>query len=100
MKALKLLTSPAALCVWGICVCVGSSIAGSYASRTVTFQQETKFGYAKASFPIHMKRWDEALFDLLAARAKSEIAEFLKSAEQDAAARPEEGEAPAWKPYT
>ncbi len=100
MKALRLLISPAALCVWAICVCVGFSIAGSNASRTVTFNQETKFGYAKSSFPIHMKRWDEALFNLLTARAKAEMAEFLKGAEQDAAAKPQEEEAPAWAPYS
>jgi hypothetical protein len=102
-KALKLLVSPAALCIWAICICVGFSIAGSNASRTVTFGQETKYGYAKASFPIHMQRWDEPLFNLLSARAKTEIAEFLKGAEQDAAARPregQEGEAPAWMPYS
>jgi hypothetical protein len=46
-----------------------------------------------------MKRWDEALFNLLAARAKAEMTEFLKSAERDAAAKPAEEEAPAWKPY-
>ena len=101
MKTLKLLVSPAALCIWAICVCVGFSIAGSNASRTVTFSQETKYGYARASFPIHMQRWDEALFNLLTARAKAEMAEFLKGAEQDAAAQPQEGEeAPAWTPYS
>jgi len=99
MKALKLLVSPAALCIWAICVCVGFSIAGSNASRTVTFIQETKFGYAKSSFPIHMKRWDEGLFNLLSARAKAEMAGFLENAEQDAAARPQEEEAPAWMPF-
>jgi hypothetical protein len=99
MKALKLLVSPAALCIWAICICVGFSIAGSNASRTVTFGQETKFGYAKSSFPIHMKRWDESLFNLLTTRAKGEMADFLKGAEQDAAARPQEEEAPARTPY-
>jgi hypothetical protein len=99
MKTLKLLISPAALCIWAIGICVGFSIAGSNASRTVTFLDETRFGYAKVSFPVHMKRWDEALFNLLAARAKGEMAEFLKSAEQDAAAKPQEEEAQAWKPY-
>ena len=101
MKTLKLLVSPAALCIWAICICVGFSIAGSNASRTVTFSQETKYGYARASFPIHMQRWDETLYNLLTARAKAEMAEFLKGAEQDAAARPQEGEeAPAWTPYS
>src|SRR5262245_65148428 len=99
MTRLKLLISPAALCIWAIGICLGFSIAGSNASRTVTFFQESKFGYAKVSFPVHMKRWDEALFNLLTARAKGEMAEFLKSAEQDAAAKPQEGDAPAWKPY-
>ncbi|MGA9767232.1 MAG: RsiV family protein [Rhodomicrobium sp.] len=101
MKVLKLLVSPAALCIWAICVCVGFSIAGSNASRTVTLSQETKFGYAKTSFPIQMKRWDEALFNLLTTRAKGDMAEFLKGAEQDAAAKPQETEAdaPAWTPY-
>jgi hypothetical protein len=80
---------------------VGFSVAGAGASRTVTFSQETKFGYARASFPIHMRRWDEPLFNLLTARAKTEMAEFLKGAEQDAAARPrEEGEPPAFRPYS
>jgi hypothetical protein len=99
MKTLKLLISPAALCIWAIGICVGFSIAGSNASRTVTFLEETKFGYAKVSFPVHMKRWDEALFNVLTARAKGEMAEFLKSAEHDAAAKPQEEEAQAWKPY-
>ncbi len=100
MKTLKLLVSPAALCIWAICICVSFSIAGSNASRTVTFKQKTKFGYAKAAFPIHMQRWDEALYGRLTTRAKAEMAEFLKGAEQDAAARPQEGEAPAWTPYS
>jgi len=99
MRTLKLLISPAALCIWAIGICLGFSIAGSNVSRTVSFTEETKFGYAKVSFPVHMKRWDEALFNLLTARAKAEMAEFLKSAEQDAAAKPQEEEAPAWKPY-
>lgn len=100
MKLLKLLVSPAALCIWAICVCVGFSIAGSNASRVVAFRQETKFGNAKSSFPIHMKRWDEALFNLLTARAKAEMAEFLKGAEQEAAAKPAEEEAPAWTAFS
>ncbi len=99
MKTLKLLVSPAALCLWAICICVGFSVAGSNASRTVMLSQETKYGYTKASFPIHMQRWDEALYNRLTARAKIEMAEFLKGAEQDAEARPQEGEAPAWTPY-
>ncbi len=98
MRAFKVLVSPAALCIWAVCLCVSFSIAGSYVSRTVVLKQETKFGYAKAAFPIHMKRWDEALFRLLTARTRSEMAEFLKSAEQDAAARPDVEEG-AWKPY-
>jgi hypothetical protein len=100
MKAIKLLTSPAALCIWAICLCIGFSIASSNASRSITFKQETKFGYAKTSFPVQMKRWDEALFNLLAARANNDMADFLKSAEQDAAAKPTEGEATSWTPYT
>jgi hypothetical protein len=99
MKTLKPLVSPAALCIWAICACIGFSIAGSDASRTVTFRQETKFGYAKSSFPIHMKSRDEALFNLLTARAKAEMAEFLKGAEQDAAARPQDEESAPWTPY-
>jgi hypothetical protein len=100
MKAVKLIASPAALCIWAICLCIAFSIAGSYASRTIIFHQETKFGYAKSSFPVHMKRWDEPLFELLAARAKAEMSEFLKSAEQEATARHQtEGEGP-WKPYS
>ena len=85
MKALKLAISPAALCFWALCLCVGYSITSSNASRVVAFKQESRFGYAKTSFPLHMKRWDETLFALLAARAKSEMAEFLKNAEQEAA---------------
>jgi hypothetical protein len=100
MKALKLLVSPAALCIWAICICVGFSIAGSNVSRTVTLTQETKFGYAKVSFPIHMKRRDEGLFGLLTARANADMAEFLRGAEQDAQARPQEEEAPEWAPYS
>jgi hypothetical protein len=99
MKTVKFLISPAAICIWAIGICLGFSIAGSNSSRTVAFTQETKFGYAKVSFPVHMKRWDEALFNLLATRAKAEMAEFLKSAEQDAAAKPQEEGARAWKPY-
>ena len=97
MKALKLAISPAALCFWALCLVVGYSVVSSNASRVVAFKQESRFGYAKTSFPLHMKRWDEALFALLAARAKTEMAEFLKNAEQDANAKPIEGE---WKAYT
>ena len=98
MKALKPAISPAALCFWLFCLCVGYSITSSQrASRVVAFKQESWSGYAKTSFPLHMKRWDETLFALLAARAKSEMAEFLKNAEQEANAKPIEGE---WKPYT
>ncbi len=100
MKSLKLLITPAALCVWAICLSIGFSIVGSDASRTVAISQETKFGYAKSSFPIRMKQLDEALFNLLSARAKADMAEFLKSAEQDAAARPPEEEASTWTPHT
>lgn len=109
MKRLKLLVSPAALCIWFICACVVFSVAGSNASRTVVFKQENKFGSARSSFPIQMKRQDEALFNLLTARAKAEMAEFLRGAEQDAAARPAQQDAgvepagedaPAWTPYT
>ncbi len=96
MKPLKLAISPAALCFWAICLCVGYSISSSNASRVFSLKQETKFGYAKTSFPLHMKRWDVALFALLSARAKSEMAEFLKNAEQEANAKPIE----EWKPYT
>jgi hypothetical protein len=99
MQALKLAISPAALCFWAICICVGVSITGSNASRTVAFRQESKFGYAKTTFPLNMKRWDETLFALLAARAKTEMAEFLRSAEQEANAKPIDGEE-SWKPYT
>jgi hypothetical protein len=100
MKALKLIVSPAALCLWAIIICISFSVASSDASRTLSFRQESKFGYAKSSFPVQMKRWDEPLFNLLMARAKTDMAEFLKSAEQDAAARPTEGEIAQWKPYT
>lgn len=99
MRALKLAISPAALCFWAICLCVGVSITGSNASRTVAFRQENKFGYAKTTFPLNMKRWDETLFGLLSARAKTDMAEFLKSAEQEANAKPIEEEG-SWKPYT
>ncbi len=99
MKALKLLLSPAALCLWAICLVIGFSIAGSNASRTITLKQETKFGYAKFSFPIQMKRWDEPLFNLLFTRSKTESVEFLRNAERDAAARPTAEEEGNWKPY-
>lgn len=99
MRALRLAVSPAALCLWAIFLCVGFSLASSNASRVIAFKQETKFGYAKTAFPIHMKRWDEALFNLLSARARTDMAEFLKSAEQDANAKPIEEEG-SWKPYT
>ena len=97
MKALKLAISPAALCFWALCLCIGYSIVSSNASQVVAFKQESRFGYAKTSFPLYMKRRDAELFALLAARAKSEMAEFLKNAEQEANAKPIEGE---WKPYT
>lgn len=97
MKTLKLAVSPAALCIWAICLIVGYSIVSSNASAVVSFRQENRFGYTKTSFPLHMKRWDEALFALLSARNKTEMAEFLKTAEQDANAQPIQGE---WKPYT
>lgn len=100
MKVLKLLISPAALCLWAICLSIGFSIVGSDASRTITISQETKFGYAKSSFPIQMKQLDEVLFHILLPRAKVEMAEFLKAAEQEAAARPPEDEAPAWTPHS
>jgi hypothetical protein len=96
MKTLKLLISPAALCIWAVCICVGFSIAGSYASRTVTMKDSNKFGVARASFPILMKRQDEALFNLLRDRAAGEMADFLANAKQDAEARPDDDEAPAW----
>lgn len=93
MKALKLLVSPSALCLWAILASIGFSIVSSNAGRTITVSQESKFGYAKSSFPIQMKRWDEPLFHLLVARAKSEMSEFLKNAEQDSAERPSEQDA-------
>ena len=108
MNRLKILVSPAALCLWFVALSIGFSVMGSNASRTVVLKQENKFAYAQASFPIQMKRRDEALFSLLTQRANAEMAEFLKSAE-DAAARPppqpagEEPpaeDAPAWTPYT
>lgn len=99
MKALKLLFSPAALCFWAVLICISFSVASSDASRTIAFRQETKFGYAKSLFPVQMKRWDEQLFNLLTARAKADMAEFLKNAEQDAAARPLAGDLGDWKPY-
>jgi hypothetical protein len=99
MRALKLAISPAALCLWAIAICIGFSVAGSDAGRTVFVRQETKYGWAKATFPVHMKRWDEGLYVLLASRAKTDMVEFLKSAEQDANANPIEEEA-NWKPYT
>ena len=98
MRSLKLLVSPAALCLWAICFCIGVSVLGSNSAQIIAFRQENKFGYAKTSFPLHMKRWDEPLFNLLAARAKNDMAEFLKSAEQDANAKPIESEG-SWKPY-
>jgi hypothetical protein len=99
MQALKLAISPAALCLWAIVLCISFSVAGWDAGRTVAFRQVTKFGWAQTTFPTHMKRWDEALFLTLSARAKNDMAEFLKSAEQEANAKPIEEEA-NWKPYT
>src|SRR5208282_1997027 len=96
MKALKLLVSPAALCIWAICICVGFSIGGSFVSRTVSVKDHNRFGEARASFPIPMKRQDEALFNLLRARADAEIAGFLANAKQDGEARSQEDEAPVW----
>jgi hypothetical protein len=99
LSKLKLLYSPAALCLYAVCLIIGFSIAGPSASNTITFHQQTKFGFAKSSFPIRMRQWDEPLFNLLTARSKAEMAEFLKSAEQDAAAKPA-GESSDWKPYS
>jgi hypothetical protein len=99
MQALKLFFSPAALCLWAIAICIGFSVAGSDADRTVALRQQTKYGWARTTFPVHMKRWDENLYTLLSARMKSEMSEFLRSAEQDATAKPVEEEA-NWKPYT
>jgi hypothetical protein len=99
MQALKLAYSPAALCLWAVAICIGFSVVGSDAGRTIAIREETKYGWAKTAFPIHMKRWDESLYVSVTARAKTEMAEFLKSAEQEAAARPTEEEA-NWKPYT
>jgi hypothetical protein len=99
LSKLKILFSPAALCLWGVCLCVSFSIVASNASRNIIFRQETKFGFATSSFPIHMRRWDEDLFVQLTVRAKSEMAEFLKGAEQDAQARPPETDSGDWKPY-
>jgi hypothetical protein len=99
MQALKLVYSPAALCLWAIAICIGFSVAGSDADRTVAMRQGTRYGWARTTFPVHMKRWDENLYALLSARAKTDMAEFLKSAEQDANAKPIEEEA-NWKPYT
>jgi hypothetical protein len=86
-KALMPVFSPAALCLWAITICIGVAIASADASRAIVAKQETKFGYATFAIPIQMKHWDEPLYNLLAARAKTEMAEFLKNAEQDAAAR-------------
>lgn len=100
MKTLKLLVSPAALCIWALCICVGFSVAGSYASRWVTFSEETEYGHAKTVFPIHMQRKDKILYNQLTVRAKEEMAAFLTAAEQAAAAWPQEGDVPAWTPYS
>jgi hypothetical protein len=102
MRIWKTLSSPAALCLWAIVVCIGFSVGGSNASRTIALSAESKFGYARTTFPLQMKRWDEHLFNLLSARAKTEMTEFLKNAEQDATARPPEAQADpeSWKPYT
>ncbi|HZV22045.1 MAG TPA: RsiV family protein [Hyphomicrobiales bacterium] len=101
-KAAGLLVSPAALCLWAVIACIGFSIGGSNASRTIVFGLESKFGYTKTVFPVQMKRWDEELFNLLSARAKADMAEFLKNAEQDATGRPAEAQTDpeSWKPYT
>jgi hypothetical protein len=98
MRVLRALISPAVLCVVAVFASIGFSIVSSNASRTIVFKQETKFGEAKASFPMEMKRWDEPLFNLLNARAKADMADFLKNAEQEAAGRPEDSDA-VWKPH-
>ncbi len=99
MRALKLVFSPAALCFWAVAIFIGYSVAGSDSGRTVAVRLETKYGWARTTFPVHMKRWDETLYLLLSARAKTDMGEFLKSAEQDANAKPIDEEA-NWKPYT
>jgi hypothetical protein len=96
---LKLLISPAALCIWAIGLCITYSVLGSDAGRTLALTQDSKFGYAKTSLPIEMKQKDPALFSLLSARTKSDIAEFLKGAEQDAASKAADGDDANWKPY-
>src|SRR5215470_10566019 len=99
LAKLKILISPAALCLWAVCLIIGFSVAGPSASHTIRIKQETKFGFAKSSFPIQMRRWDEMLFDLLTVRSKAEMNDFLKSAEQDAASKRGDGEQSDWKPY-
>jgi len=99
MNKLAPLFSPAALCAWLIAICMGFSIIGSNASRTIALTQHSKFGAAKVYFPIEMRRWDEALFNLLYARSKSDMADFLKSAEQDVANRSGDPDYSGWKAY-
>ena len=96
MKALKLAISPAALCFWALCLCVGYSIVSSNASR-VAVEQESRIRLREDVISSAYEALDEELFALLAVRAKNEMAEFLKNAEQEANAKPIEGE---WKPYT
>jgi hypothetical protein len=99
VKPLKLLISPAALCIWAIGICIAYSVLGSDSDRMLAFAQDSKFGYAKISLPLEMKQKDPTLFSLLASRSKSDIAEFLKGAEQDAANKLADGDEANWKPY-
>lgn len=99
-RKLNILVSPAALCLWAVCLIIGFSVAGPSASHTIRIKQETKFGFASSSFPIQMRRWDEQLFDVLTVRSKAEMTEFLKSAEQDAGAKRGDGEQSDWMPYS
>ncbi len=98
MRALRTILSPAALCILGIVACIGYSIASSNASRFYAIRQQNKFGEAKALLPIQMKRWDPMLFYPLVVRVRAEMAEFLKSAEHEANAHPENSEA-VFKPH-
>jgi hypothetical protein len=97
IKAMQLLVSPAALCLWLLTACVAVSVAGANASRHIMIRQDSAAGFASAAIPIEMKRWDEPLFNRVSARVKTEMAEFLKGIEQNPETKPGEPDQ-GWRP--
>ncbi len=82
------LVPPAALCLAYIALSIGFSIASSDANRMIemAYFGQASNAVARASFPIEMKRWDEPLFNTLVGRAKADMEEFIKAADEAAAA--------------